>query len=204
MGGKIFDSDSVIQEDTDIDSFRPPYPGWNYVRLLYHPDDNLEYNEAYCGKWLLFVPDEEFLQVFRSLCKLVKDFNLTHCFKASGTPDEKGLHVFCVYCSDCRDFKFVKKIAKQFNDLGFLKKYGYTYRDGHSAIYFKTDGATHYKSMSRGSSITLFRYMDDNKLYIKKFEYSKPSWILVDDSNPELVDEFIMSLHDMETLDGEY
>lgn len=197
MGFKLFDSDSVVKESTNIDVFIPPNPGWNFVRLLHHPEDNSEYHPAYCGKWLLFVPDEDFVSVFRTLAKLTRDYNLTQCFKASGRPDNKNLHVFCIYCLDCKDFPFVKKIANKLNNLGFIKKYGYTYRGGQSAIFFKTDGATHYKSRSRGSSLTLFRYMEDDKLYVKRFNQGIPSWVLVKKNEAWLVEEFIMNLQCM-------
>ncbi len=181
--GKIFDPrDSVIDEETDLDSFVPPHIGWNYVRLLRHPEDNKEYSHYYCGKWLLFVPDSDFISVFRTLAKLTKDFNLTHCFKASGS-SERGSHVFCIYCLDCTDIVFIRKIAVLLKALGFLDKYGYRYKGGMSAIFFKTDEATHYKSKSLGSSITLYRYTSKDELSIKEFVNMKPRWKNVENQN---------------------
>lgn len=198
-----FDYDSVIDESTDLGTFIPPNPGWNYVRLLSHPEDNREYSSFYCGKWLLFVKNEEFLDVFRKLAGLTKEYELTHCFKTLGNPDQKGLHVFCIYCSDCSDIAFVRKIGKKLNDLGYIKKYGYNYWGGNSAIYFKTDEATHYKSQSKGSSITLFRYMDDDSLYVKEFHDEKPAWVMVKSNNPHIIDNFQTYLQILETQGSE-
>ena len=139
---------------------------------------------------LLFVKDEDFYDVFRDLAKLTKDYELTHCFKASGSANQEGLHVFCIYCSDCSDISFVRKMGWKLNERNYIKKYGYKYQGGDSAIYFKTDEATHYKSESRGSSITLFRYMDDSSLYVKEFHDKKPSWKLVTDNDPNVIDNF--------------
>lgn len=200
-----FDEDSVIQKNTNIDKFVPPYPGWNYVRILNHPEDNDPYfyiqdgvGKMNSGKWLLFTPNKDFVNVFRKIAKLAKEFKLTHCFKASGEPSENGEHVFCIYSGNYRNLSFVRKIGNELIDGGFLMEYGYQYRDGTKALYFKTDDATHYKSQARGESLTLFKIDNSRNLYVKEFNNGKPSWKLVENDNDlSIVDNFefhLMSL----------
>ena len=206
-GKKIFDSDSVIDEKTNIDQFIPPYPGWNYVRLLQHPEDrfNYQYNIDTCGKWLVFVPAQEFVEVFRKLCKLAKEFKLTHCFKASGEPGKGDMHVFCIYCSDYHNFSFVRKIGNTLLTEGILDKYGYKYRDGTRALFFKTDNTTHYKSNAFGESLTLFRFTNKRELYIKEFFDNKPGWkIVIDDNQRDLTENFEMHLETLEIGDENF
>ena len=191
MKKNIFDSYSEVQDNTNIDFFIPPNPGWNYVRLISHPEDNNKKYEYNCGKWLLFVPESEFNNVFRTLAKLVKEYKLTSCFKASGEPDQKGLHVFCIYCTDCSNISFVRKIAELLNSLGYVKLYGYKYQNGISAIFFKTDSATEYMSHSRGKSLTLFKYEENKQLYVKEFNGFKPSWkLVIGDTDKKIIENF--------------
>ena len=199
MKKTVFNPDSVIQYNTNIDRFAPPYAGWNYVRILNHPEDPNEYNMGRCGKWLLFVPNKDFIDVFRKIAKLAKELKLTHCFKASGSPSEKGEHVFCIYCSDCSNISFVRKIANVLLINGFLDRYGYQYRDGTKALYFKTDSATEYKSESRGQSLTLFRFTDKKELFVKEFYDGKPSWKLItNDADSSVIENFEIYLTTLE------
>ena len=186
----IFDSSSVINNKTDIDNFIPPNPGWNYVRIKNNPEDP-DKHTGFCGKWLLFIPNREFISVFRKIAKLAKELKLTHCFKASGSPGRGGEHVFCIYCSDYRQIYFVRKIAETLLSGKFLEKYSYTYKDGTKAIYFKTDNATHYKSNARGLSLTLFKFTNQKELFVKEFHDGKPTWKLVtNDNNQRIADNF--------------
>jgi len=213
MGKIIFDEDSVIQNSTNIEKFIPPYPGWNYVKVLNHPEDPDPFHNIKegvyknnVGKWLLFIPNQDFFEVFRQIAKLAKQFKLTHCFKASGEPTEKGEHVFCIYCGDYTKIAFVRKIGNVLINEGLLDKYGWTYRNGGKALFFKTDSATEYMSISRGKSLTLFKINNDKELYVKEFTDGKPSWKLItndDDSN--IVNSFEMHLTtlSMEDIDGD-
>lgn len=187
MKKSIFDEHSVINENTDLESFIPPNPGWNYVSLKKHPEDF--YVNSYCGKWLLFVPTNEFVETFRELAKLAKEFKLTHAFKASGRP-ENGTHVFCIYCGNYKEIEFVGKIAKTLLEEGFVDRFGYKYRSGSKAIFFKTDETTHYKSDSKGESLSLFKFHDDYSFFVKKFFNGKPSWEQITSLDSEIVDSF--------------
>ena len=206
---KLFDSDSVIDENTNIDYFIPPNQGWNYIRLLDHPEDYFENkrNDT-CGKWLIFVPDNDFINVFRKLAKLTKELQLTSCFKASGKKDDRGLHVFCVYCMNYRNIKFIRKIAEVLLKEGFLIKYGYKYKNDNTyALFFKTDETTHYKSKASGEHLTLFRYTNINQLFVKEFINDKPNWKLVEyDEEKGLTENFemhldILSMNDLNISD---
>lgn len=198
MAKAKFDSDSVIQEDTDIGTFIPPNPGWNYVTILNHPIDKDPYHNITegahiikYGKWLLFVPNKDFLKVFRKVAKLTKKFKLTLCFKASGSRDEKGEHVFCIYCGDYTNISFVRKIANVLVDEGFLEMHGYQYRDGTKALFFKTDEATHHQSKSAGQSLTLYKINNKKELFVKEFNNGKPSWkLVIKDDDPTIVKNF--------------
>jgi len=206
MRNAQFDEDSVIQKNTDLDSFVPPYPGWNYVRVLNNPEDKDPYlyikecpNTINVGKWLLFTPNKDFVKVFRKAAKLAKDFKLTHCFKASGRPSENGEHVFCIYCGDYKNISFVRQIGNTLIDEGLLMEYGYKYRDGTKALFFKTDATTHYKSEARGESLTLFKIDNNRHLYIKEFNIGRPSWKLVEkDNDSSIVENFESHLMDLE------
>jgi|SRR3989344_6169666 len=195
----IFEEDSVVQHDTDIDAFVPPHPGWNYVSITNHPKDKYIYERDVCGKWLIFVPTEEFVWAFRELAKLAKSLRLTHSFKASGRPAENGEHVFCVYCGNSSKTSFVRQIADTLTDEGFLDKYGFQYRNGTKALFYKTDTATHYKSQARGMSLTLYRFTDKKELFVKEFNDGTPNWRLVtSDENPSIMDSFNMHLSSLE------
>ncbi|MFA5888086.1 MAG: hypothetical protein WC852_05245 [Candidatus Nanoarchaeia archaeon] len=187
----MFGSDSVVQSDTNIDQFVPPNRGWNFVRILNHPEDSGDYIRDKCGKWLLFVPNKDFIDLFRKLAKLTKELKLTHCFKASGSPSERGEHVFCIYCSDCSNISFVRKIANVLLSNGLLDEYGYRYWDGIKALFFKTDSATDYKSQSMGESLTLFKFTNKNELFVKKFDNMKPRWeLIVNDNDSSIIENF--------------
>ena len=187
MSRKIFNETSVIDEKTDIPSFIPPNRGWNYVSLREHPNDT--HIRGNCGKWLLFVPPEDFIDTFRLLSTLAKEFELTHCFKASGAP-ERGTHVFCIYCGNYKDIAFVKKTARLLLEIGLLKKFGYKYSGGSSAIFFKTDETTHYSSDARGQSLTLFKFHEEGQLFVKKFIRESPKWELVNSFDSKITENF--------------
>jgi hypothetical protein len=191
--GKIhvkFNGRSVVQDVDEIDSFIPPNPGWNYVEVQDHPLDT-PYSHEYTGKWLLFVPDSDFITVFRRLAKLTAGLELTRSFKAAGLSEKDGNHVFCVYCNSA-DIPFVRKIAETLDNEGYLEKYGYKYRDGSKAVYFKTEEATHYESRSRGMSLTLFRYNTRKELSVKEFNKNGPEWKPLDkhENDSTIIDNF--------------
>ena len=178
--GKIhvkFTELSVVQSIDEIDRFIPPNPGWNYVQVAGHPLDS-PYSPEYTGKWLLFVPNSDFIAVFRRLAELTAEMKFTGTFKASGHSENEGDHVFCIYCNSA-DIPFVRTIAETLNNEGYIEKYGYKYRDGSKAIYFKTDEATHYESRSLGKSLTLFRYNTRKELSVKEFNQNGPEWKLL-------------------------
>lgn len=198
----VFGEDSVIQKNTDIDNFIPPNPGWNYIRILNHPFSKVDYHSNYYGKWLLFVPNMEFISVFRQIAKLAVQMKLTASLKASGTP-ERNEHVFCIYCENYKDISFVRKIADVLLSEGLLMRYGYQYGDGTKALFFKTDAATHYKSRAIGQSLTLFKFTDRKELYVKEFHSGNPSWKLVmNDTDSNITYSFEQHLIDLEIKDA--
>lgn len=69
MKNAQFDEDSVIQKNTDIDNFVPPYPGWNYVRVLNHPEDKDPYMYIKEGPNTINVGNGCFLPLIRILSK---------------------------------------------------------------------------------------------------------------------------------------
>jgi len=196
----IFGEDSVINGKTDLERFIPPNPGWNYVRISNHPEDC--FVQGLCGKWLLFTPKNHYVETFRKLSKLMIENKLTHCFKASGS-EENGFHVFCIYCGNYQNIKFVKKIAKVLLDEGLINNFGYLYKNGVKAIYFKTDNATHYKSRSKGQSLTLFKFEDTGSFFVKRFEGSKPLWESVNSLDPNITENFEDHLDSLEMEDLE-
>ena len=168
---------SVVQRTDEIDRIIPPHLGWNYVDLAHHPLDS-PYSDEYTGKWLLFVPNSDFIKVFRRLAQLTAEMKLTRTFKASGSENDGKKHVFCIYCNSA-NIPFVRTIAETLNNERYIDKYGYKYRDGSKAIYFKTDEATHYESRSLGKSLTLFRYNTRKELSVKEFNQNGPEWKLL-------------------------
>ena len=180
----------VIQSDTDIDNFIPPDPIWNYVAFSNHPSiKKKDFNNN--GKWLLFVPDKVFVETFRELAKLAAGMCLTDSFKASGNGDGRKEHVFCIYCPNYLDISFVRKIADVLLQHGFIERFGYQYRDGTKAIFFKTDETTDYKSRALGEHLTLFRYTNKGELHVKEFdENGNYSWKLVTSNDPNVVNNF--------------
>ena len=185
-----FSEHSVVQRIDEIENFIPPNPGWNYVDVLDHPCDS-HYSHQYTGKWLLFTPNSDFIAVFRRLAKLTAEMKLTGTFKASGANENNRDHVFCIYCNSV-DIPFVRTIAETLNQEGLIENYGYKYRDGSKAIYFKTDEATHYESQSRGKSLTLFRYNTRKELSVKEFNKNGPEWKLLDknDNDSSVLENF--------------
>ena len=181
---------SVVQSIDEIDNFIPQNPEWNYVQVVDHPLDSSYYPE-FTGKWLLFVPDSDFIAVFRRLAKLTAEMKLTGSFKAAGRSNEEGSHVFCVYCNSA-DIPFVRTIAETLDNEGYIEKYGFEYRDGSKAIFFKTDEATHYENRSLGKSLTLFRYNRRKELSVKEFNQNVPHWKLLDkrENDPSVLDNF--------------
>jgi len=185
-----WDGSSIIQANTDIDLVVPSDPVWNYVSFSNHPEIK-EKNYNNYGKWLLFVPDEIFVETFRELAKLAASMQLTGSFKASGGNDDGKAHVFCIYCPDYWNIPFVRKIADTLLKHGFIERFGYKYRDGTKAIYFKTDETTYYKSRALGEHLTLFRYTDKGELFVKEFdENENPSWKLVTTDDSDVVKNF--------------
>ena len=181
---------SVIQAGTDFENFIPPDPGWNYVSLSNHPEIT-RVNLHSVGKWLLFVPDDVFVDTFRELAKLAAEMRLTDEFKASGDTDERKTHVFCIYCPDYWNVSFVRKIAEVLLKHGFIERFGYRYKDGTKAIFFKTDDTTRYKSHALGEHLTLFKYTDKGELHVKEFdEGGGYFWKLVTTNNPDVVKNF--------------
>jgi len=168
--------DSVVQADTDLDTFIPPHQGWNYVTI----ENYLDWGDSYeSGKWLLFVPDKQFVDAFRHLARLAGELKLGHSFKAMGRTEKD--HPFCLYCPSYRDVPFIRKVAECLLKEGFIDSFGYLDRDGIRNIYFKPDEATSYKSRGVGESLTIFRFNNRNELYIKQFDEDfKPSWKFVD------------------------
>ena len=200
-----WDEDSIVQANTDIDRVMPSDPVWNYVSLSNHPEcKEVEDNDG--GKWLLFVPDEIFVQTFRELAKMAANFELTYSFKASG--EEGSKHVFCIYCQDYRNIRFIRKVAETLLNRGFVERFGYQYRDGTKAIFFKSNETTHYKSNALGEHLTLFRYNDKKELHVKEFnDDDQFSWRLVVDEDPTVVDNFenhqlVLTFKEDDDLDG--
>ena len=178
-----FTERSVVQGIDEIENVIPPYPGWNFVEVMGHPLDS-PYSHQYTGKWLLFTPNSDFITVFRRLAKLTSELKLTGTYKASGRNEDNRDHVFCIYCNST-DIPFVRTIAETLNQEGYIEKYGYKYRDGSKAIYFKTDEATHYESPSLGKSLTLFRYNTRMELSVKEFNENGPEWKLLGESEKD-------------------
>lgn len=191
----VFHPDSVIQTDTEVESFVPPYLGWNDVKILNHLEDPDESYTGLCGKWMLFVLHQDFINVFREIAGLTKEMKLTHHFKAFGVPNERKKHVFCIYCSDYSNISFVRKIANVLLSEGLLAKYGYPYKDGTKALFFKTNSATEHKSRSIGQFLTLFKFTDKKELFVKEFQNKKPKWKLVtNDKDSSIISNFEMYL----------
>lgn len=194
---------SVVQRTDEIDRIIPPHLGWNYVDLAHHPLDS-PYSDEYTGKWLLFVPNSDFIKVFRRLAQLTAEMKLTRRFKASGSENDGKEHVFCIYCNSA-NIPFVRTIADTLNNERYIDKYGYKYRDGSKAIFFKTDEATHYKSSSLGESLTLFKYTTGKELFVKEFNTNGPKWKFLDKSNndPAVLDNFRSYLESLSFTDDE-
>ncbi len=199
----IWESDSVIQEDTNIDSFIPPHPEWNYVSLSNHPECKNTSDEKN-GKWLIFVSDEVFIETFREVARMAKEMKLTDSFKARGSDIEGNEHVFCIYCPDYTNISFVKKIGKVLLEHKFIDRFGYKYKDGTKALFFKTDEATRFMSKSLGKSLTLFKYTDRDEFFVKEFDkYGKAMWELANSDNPQIVENFEAYLFSLGTEDIE-
>jgi hypothetical protein len=194
----IWELHSVIQENTDIDSFIPPNPGWNHISLSNHPQCK-DTSSGYNGKWLIFVPNDAFIDVFREIAKMATKMELTGSLKASGSAENGREHVFCIYCPDYRKIAFVRKIAQTLKAYGFIERFGYRYSDKSKAIFFKTDNATHYKSRAAGEALTLFRFTENKELSVKEFdERRNPSWRLLVGNDSKVVKNFETHLHYLE------
>ena len=194
---------SVVQSIDEINNFIPPYPGWNYVEVDNHPLDS-PYSFNYTGKWLLFVPNSDFVEIFRRLAKLTSAMKLTRTFKASGLNEDNKDHVFCVYCNS-NDITFVRTIAETLDKEGYIEKYGYKYRNGSKAIFFKTDETTHYKSSAMGMSLTLFRFNTKKEFFVKVFNEKLPEWKLVDknEKDVKIIDNFRSYLNSLYLQDDD-
>lgn len=199
----IFTGRSVVKRIDEIDNVLPSNPGWNYVDLFEHPLD-LPYSSKYTGKWLLFIPNKDFIKVFRHLAKLSSEMKLTRTFKAAGGDEDGKEHVFCIYCNST-NIPFIRTIAETLNCEGYIEKYGYKYRDGSKAIFFKTDEATHYKSHSAGESLTLFRYNTKGELFVKEFNSNRPEWKLLEksDTDPSVISNFHLYLESLNIPEDE-
>ena len=143
------------------------------------------------GKWMLFIPNTDFIEVFRKVAKLTINLELTNSFKANGGTEKE--HVFCIYCKNYKEIKFVRKIAMKLWKEGFIDKYGVKYKDGTRAIFFKPDEATdRWLYSDTGDSGTLYKFTNDGKLFFKEYDHDyKPHWTLVeDDNNVEILDNY--------------
>ena len=191
----IFNEHSVIQTVKQLDTFIPPNNGWNYVMVENDLNDKSgERSFAFedtTGKWMLFIPDADFIKVFRGVARLAANLELTNSFKASGGREKS--HVFCIYCRNFKNIKFVRKIAKIIMDSGFIDNYGVKYKDGTRAIFFKPDDATRGNFYSEsGNSMTLYKFTNKAELFFKEFDQDyNPHWSLVeDDNNLEVLDNY--------------
>ena len=82
------------------------------------------------GKWLLFIPNEQVDEVWKSIKQAVEEGQLGGAAKvATAKPNslakDPNLKVICVYTYDWTDEQDVRRVRQELRRLGFIQKLSY-------------------------------------------------------------------------------
>lgn len=92
---------------------------WAWIRTA---DDG---NPATCGKWMLFIPSTQIVTVWANIENAVNNGRLGHVAKCSVAPNNRGIHLICVYTKDYSDLDDVTRVLTRLRTMGYSQRLSY-------------------------------------------------------------------------------